>query len=218
MKRAMREIGVPIFYSGATILGAMLILFFAKFADYRNFAPTFGTAVFIVMLASVTLIPALFTLFGRSAFWPKIPRVGDEHMKSHSLWGNIARFVTTKPIVSVAVVGTFLLLSASHIFTMTYEFDTMKSFPDDMPSIEGYEILETKFEKGDLAPTTVLFESKDPLTPELQTQVEETLTEHSTVPELLIRGLSDDEKVIAYTVTFTTGPYAIESIDRKSVV
>src|SRR5690625_7396691 len=89
------------------------------------------------MLSSVTLIPALFTLFGRSAFWPKIPRVGDEQMKTHSLWGKIARLVTTKPIVSVAVMGTFLLLSASHVFTMTYEFDTMKSFPDDMPSIEG---------------------------------------------------------------------------------
>ena len=213
MKRAMREIGVPIFYSGATILGAMLILFFAKFADYRNFAPTFGTAVFIVMLASVTLIPALFTLFGRSAFWPKIPRVGDEHMKSHSLWGNIARFVTTKPIVSVAVVGTFLLLSASNIFTMTYEFDTMKSFPDDMPSIEGYEILETKFEKGDLAPTTVLFESKDPLTPEQQKQVEETLADQGLVHDVLISDLSDDEKVIAYTVTYTAGPYDMESMD-----
>ncbi|HLS59950.1 MAG TPA: MMPL family transporter [Virgibacillus sp.] len=213
MRRAMREIGVPIFYSGATILGAMLILLFAKFEDYRNFAPTFGTAVFIVMLSSVTLIPALFTLFGRSAFWPKIPRVGDEQMKTHSLWGKIARFVTTKPIVSVAVMGTFLLLSASHVFTMTYEFDTMKSFPDDMPSIEGYEILEDKFEKGDLAPTTVLFESKDPLTPELQKQVRDTLTDQGLVNDVRISDLSDDEKVIAYTVTFTTGPYAIESMD-----
>src|SRR5690625_7040991 len=114
------------------------------------------------MLSSVTLIPALFTLFGRSAFWPNIPGVGYEQMKTHSFWGKTAPFVTTIPIVSVAVLGTFLLLSSSHVFTMTYEFDTMKSFPDDMPSIEGYEILEDKFEKGDLAPTTVLFESKDP--------------------------------------------------------
>src|SRR5690625_4932919 len=160
MRRAMREIGVPIFYSGATILGAMLILLFAKFEDYNNFAPTFGTAVFIVMLSSVTLIPALFTVFGRSSFWPKIPRVGDKQVKSSSFWSKVGRFVTTKPIVSVAIVGIFLLLSASNIFNMNYEFDTMKSFPDDMPSREGYEVLEEKFEKGELAPTTVLFESE----------------------------------------------------------
>lgn len=213
MRRAMREIGVPIFYSGATILGAMLILLFAKFEDYRNFAPTFGTAVFIVMLSSVTLIPALFTLFGRSSFWPKIPRVGDEQIKTHSLWSKIARFVTTKPIVSVAVIGTFLLLSASNIFTMTYEFDTMKSFPDDMPSIEGYEIMETKFEKGDLAPTTALFESKDPMTPGQQDQVRDTLSDQGLVNDVRVSNLSDDEKVVAYTLTFTEGPYDIESMD-----
>src|SRR5690625_7400186 len=101
-------------------LSEMLILYYAKFEDFRNFSPTFGTAVFIVILSSVTLIPALFTLFGRSAFWSKIPRVGDEQMKTHALWGKIARFVTTKPIVSDAVIGTFLLLSASHVCTMTY--------------------------------------------------------------------------------------------------
>src|SRR5690606_42157879 len=45
MKLAMRSVGTPIFYSAATILAAMLILFFAAFGDYRNFAPTFSAAV-----------------------------------------------------------------------------------------------------------------------------------------------------------------------------
>src|SRR5690625_7656272 len=83
-------------------------------------------------------------------------------MKTLAVWGKVVRLVTKNPIESVSVIGTFFLVSGSHVFTMTYEFDTMKSFPDDMPSIEGYENLEDKFEKGDLAPTTVLFESKDP--------------------------------------------------------
>src|SRR5690625_7802467 len=96
---------------------------------------------------------------------------------------------------------------------MIYEFYTMISFPDDRPSIEGDEILETKFEKGDLAPTTVLFESKDPLTPEQQKQVEETLADQGLVHDVLISDLSDDEKVIAYTVTYTAGPYDMESMD-----
>src|SRR5690606_8073888 len=120
----------------------------------------FGKAVFIVMLSAVTLIPALFTIFGRTAFWPKIPRVGDEHIKASSFWSKVARFVSTKPIISVVVIGLFMILSASNIMNINYEFDTMKSFPNDMPSRVGYEILEEKFEKGDLAPTTVLFESK----------------------------------------------------------
>src|SRR5699024_2628001 len=89
MRLAMQEIGVPIFYSSSTILIAMLVLFFATFGDYKNFAPIFSIAVVVVMIASVTLIPTLFTLFGRRAFWPKIPRVGDEAVGSSSLWSKV---------------------------------------------------------------------------------------------------------------------------------
>src|SRR5690625_631699 len=103
MQAAMREIGIPIFYSGSTILLAMLVLFGAHFGDYKNFAPIFSIAVLVVMVASLTLLPALFTTFGRKAFWPKIPRVGDDEVKASSLWSKVGKFVTTKPIVSVIV-------------------------------------------------------------------------------------------------------------------
>lgn len=59
MKHAMRATGEPVFFAGGTVFAAMLILFFANFRDYQNFAPVFGTAIFIIMLASITLVPAL---------------------------------------------------------------------------------------------------------------------------------------------------------------
>ena len=68
MKVAMRGTGLPVFYSGGTVLAAMLILIFASLGDYKNFAPIFGTALLVIMLCSVTLVPALFTLFGRNSF------------------------------------------------------------------------------------------------------------------------------------------------------
>ena len=57
MKMAMRETGTPVFFAGGTVLAAMLVLFFAQFGEYRNFAPTFGTTMVIIMLASITLDP-----------------------------------------------------------------------------------------------------------------------------------------------------------------
>lgn len=166
MKQAMRETGMPVFFSGGTVLVAMLVLFFAEFGDYRNFAPIFATAMFIIMLASVTLVPALFALFGRKAFWPKIPRVGEETAKSKSVWSKIGHFVVNRPGISAAAIGLILFASALNMLNLNYEFDTMKSFPKDMPSRQGYEILEEKFEKGDLAPTTVLFVANEPTTSE----------------------------------------------------
>src|SRR5690606_11339646 len=161
---AMRETGMPVFFSGGTVLAAMLVLFFAEFGDYRNFAPIFATAMFIIMMASITLVPALFALFGRKSFWPLIPKVGDQTVKPGSLWSKVGRLVVKKPIASAAVMFVILIASSLNMFNLQYEFDTMKSFPEDMPSRQGYEILEQKFHKGDLAQTTVLVEANSAVT------------------------------------------------------
>ena len=213
MKMAMRETGTPVFFAGGTVLAAMLVLFFAQFGEYRNFAPTFGTTMVIIMLASITLIPALFTLFGRKSFWPKIPLVGDETVQKHSIWSKIGRFVTRKPGLSASVIGIFLLICASNMLNMTFEFDTMKSFPDDMESRQGYEIIEEKFHKGDLAPTTVLFESENALTAQDQENLISALSEQDLVYNVRANGMTDDQKVINLSLTFDESPYAVETMD-----
>lgn len=115
MKQAMREAGLPVLFSGGTVLAAMLVLFFAKLGDYRNFAPTFALAMAVIMIASVTLIPALFTLFGRKAFWPNIPRVGENKARRRrTFWETVARFVVAKPRLTVAVIGALLVVLQHH--------------------------------------------------------------------------------------------------------
>lgn len=218
MRLAMQEIGLPIFYSGATVLMAMLILLVAQFGDYWNFAPIFGTAIVVVMISSVTLIPALFTLFGRNAFWPRIPHVGDKHIRTSGLWSKVAQVVTTKPVWSAAIIGVFLLLSASNIFNINYEFNTMKSFPEDMPSRVGYDVLEKKFAKGDLAPTTALFESKEPLSNDDIKKLSTILEKQSLVDTVQMNDLTEDEKVVSYRIVYAEGPYEVETIDAFSAM
>src|SRR5699024_2999787 len=41
MRVALRAVGKPVLFAGATIFAAMMILFFADFRDYQNFAPVF---------------------------------------------------------------------------------------------------------------------------------------------------------------------------------
>jgi len=218
MKIAMRETGMPVFFSGGTVLAAMLVLFFAEFGDYRNFAPTFATAMAVIMLASITLVPALFTLFGRKSFWPKVPSVGDEKLKTNSIWSKVGRFVTMRPGLSVVLVSLFILLSALNMFNLKYEFDTMKSFPEDMESRQGYEILEEKFEKGDLAPSTVLFESKETLTQDQQDELRQELMEQELVSGVRINGISENGKVISYSLTLSEGPYDVTSINAMETM
>lgn len=218
MKWAMRETGMPVFFSGGTVLAAMLVLFFAEFGDYQNFAPIFGTTMVVIMLASITLIPALFTLFGRKSFWPKIPRVGEEKVLNNSFWSKVGRFVVKKPVLSVVLISIILLVSASNMLNLNYEFDTIKSFPEDMPSRQGYEILEEKFEKGDLAPTTVLLESESKISVEEQERIMKVLAEQSLVYNVRLNDITEDQKVVSFNLTFEESPYSEESMDALETI
>ncbi|MEH7275190.1 MMPL family transporter [Neobacillus vireti] len=213
MKLAMRATGEPVFFAGGTVLAAMLVLFFANFRDYQNFAPIFGLAMFFIMLASITLVPALFTLFGRRAFWPKVPKYGQEKEVKHGIWGPIAKFVVNKPGISGGIVGIFLVITALNVFNLDFEFDTVKKFPEDLPSRVGYEIVETRYDKGELAPTTLLIESDEALVEEDVTAITGKLQEYKEITSVRLTAQSEDSKAIKLSVVLAMNPYSTEAMD-----
>nr|WP_285876792.1 MMPL family transporter [Fictibacillus phosphorivorans] len=213
MKHAMRATGEPVFFAGGTVLAAMLILFFADFRDYQNFAPIFGTAMFFIMLASITLVPALFTLFGRKAFWPKVPKYGAETEVKHSVWEPIARFVVNKPGLSGGIVGIFMLITAFNVFNLDYEFDTVKKFPEDLPSRVGYEIVEARYDKGELAPSTLLVVSDDKLDEKDADAISKKLQEFDEVASVRLSALTEDGKAAKMDVALSINPYSNKAID-----
>ena len=99
------------------------------------------------------------------------------------------------------------------MFNLKYEFDTIKSFPSDMPSREGYEVIEKEFEKGDLAPTTVLFESKNEITEEMQESLIDQLSKQDLVSNVRATGIIRGRLAIQYQLTFKENPYSVESMD-----
>lgn len=159
MKKAMSKVAEPIFFSGATIIVAVLMLLFASDEAYSNFAPVFAIAVFIIAIGGLTLVPALFTLFGKTAFWPFIPKPGDGEKENAKFWGKLGSFVTTYPRIIIIVITFIMVAFSINVANIQYSFNILKSFPEDMESREGFEILESKYSPGSLAPTTVLISS-----------------------------------------------------------
>ncbi|RIW32490.1 MMPL family transporter [Bacillus salacetis] len=213
MKSAMRATGEPVFFAGGTVMAAMLILFLADFRDYQNFAPVFGLAMFFIMVASITLVPALFTLFGRKSFWPKVPKYGGKIGVKHAFWGSIARFVVKKPWLSGGLTGIFLVVTAINVMTIDFEFDTVKKFPEDLPSRVGYEIVESQFDKGELAPSALLIESGDLLTKEETAEIKAELETFDEIASVRTGGQTEDGKAVKYSVALSINPYSKEAID-----
>ncbi|NQX60691.1 MMPL family transporter [Paenibacillus qinlingensis] len=163
MSQAFSNVAEPIFFSGGTVLIAMLTLFAAVFKPYHNFAPVFSIAMVVILLGGLTLIPAMFALIGRKAFWPFIPRTdnaGFVNEEPRGFWAWVSTRVTTKPRITALVLIIVLVAPALSTLSMRYSFNLMKSFPSDISSRQGFDILETQFPQGELAPVTLILESK----------------------------------------------------------
>lgn len=212
MKIAMRSTATPVLFAASTVLAAMIILIFARFREYQNFAPIFATAMIIIMIAAITLVPALFALFGRKAFWPKVPKFGETSEVKHGIWGPIAKFVTNKPVIVGATVILFLVITALNVFNIKYEFNMVKNFPEDLPSRVGFEIVEEKFNKGDLAQTTVLVTGKDLTLEEVQ-EIAQDFSENENIGSARPSGVTDDGKYGKITISLNEDPYSVEAID-----
>lgn len=213
MKHAMRAAGEPVFFAGSTVLAAMLILFFADFRDYQNFAPIFGLAMFVIIIASVTLVPALFTLFGRKAFWPKVPKYGEQKEVKHGIWGPVAKFVVNKPGLSGGLVAIFMLITSLNVFNLDFEFNSVKNFPEDLPSRVGYEVVEEKFNKGDLAQTTIILEGEEALTEEEIRTFTNELSNYKEINSTTLVAVTEDQTAAKINVSLTMNPYSSEAID-----
>ena len=57
-----------------------------------------------------------------------------------------------------------MVITAFNVLNLDYEFDTVKKFPEDLPSRVGYEIVEAGYDKGELAPSTLLIVSDKAMT------------------------------------------------------
>lgn len=173
MQKAMRQVAEPILFSGGTVLIAVLLLFLAVFKPYHYFAPVFSVTMVVILIAGLTLIPALFALVGRKAFWPFVPKLqentaGASTIKPAGMWGKIGSFVTRKPGVTAVLLLIPLIAGAVNVSTMKFSFNLLKSFPENISSRQGFEVLEQKFPKGQLAPITVVLNLNNEVTPDAE--------------------------------------------------
>ncbi|MGV2806594.1 MMPL family transporter, partial [Clostridium perfringens] len=119
-------------------------------------------------IASLTLVPALLAIFGRGSFYPFIPRTPEMQAERAKKKGKpvpaphkekesrIGRMVTTKPwpvvLVALVLLGGLATFSSQIKFT----YDLLSSFPEDVPSREGFTVIGEQFSEGELAPVRLM--------------------------------------------------------------
>ncbi|RJE86884.1 MMPL family transporter [Paenibacillus sp. 1011MAR3C5] len=168
--RAFKGASGAIAMSGFTVVLSLLALLIAKYGAYDRFAVPFSLAILIMMIASLTLIPALMSVIGRKSFYPFIPRTeemekeraakkGQAHevkAKRKTISDRVGKVVVSKPwTVTIACIAVLGVLAASST-GIKYTYDLLSSFPEDMPSREGFTVIQNNYAPGELAPVTVV--------------------------------------------------------------
>lgn len=161
MRRTMRSVGEAIASAAGTVLVACVILLFAELRSTSALGPLLSIAVALMLLASLTLVPAIITALGRFAFWPFRPAYDPTAVDDRStrlgrgFWPWIARRVSDRSRAWLAGSVGFLLLLALGLTVYKVTYDEIAQLPMNSDSRSGFELLRDRFPEGDSAPTDV---------------------------------------------------------------
>ena len=157
MRRTMRGVGGAVASAGATILVACVALGLATLRSYQALGPVIAIAVALMMLAAVTLIPAVLTVFGRRVFWPMQPRLETEATTQvdwrRTVYGRVGAVVLRRPVATLVVMVLGLAVLVAGLTSYRTNYDQLESLPSNTESVRSFELLRGGFPAGELSPT-----------------------------------------------------------------
>ena len=160
MQRAVRRAGPAIIASGLTVSLAMLVLALAQSGNTKSLGPVAAIGVFTAMIAGVTLLPTLLTIFGRRGFWPRRGTVTYDPAHAEvihtGLWRRFGDRVLRTPGPALAVTAGVFLIGAIGLSAYKVDYSSTTFFKKSVESVQGFKVMRQNFPAGTLSPMTAL--------------------------------------------------------------
>ena len=152
---ALTKVGESITFSALTVIAALLSLLFATFQIYSNLGIPLAIGIGVMLVAGLTLLPALLAIFGRAAFWPSKNKSG---AVTSGTWGRISARLVKRPGVALTV-GVIVLgaLSAAVVGYESAGFGGTISAPAGTDSAAGTTLLNKYFPATAANPTNLIY-------------------------------------------------------------
>jgi RND superfamily putative drug exporter len=100
--RAVQTVGEPITFSALTVIAALCTLALAQLGFYQSLGPSLAIGVALMLLAGLTLLPALLAVFGRAAFWPSSTAVV-QSASTTGLWVRAVTALLARPLLTLGL-------------------------------------------------------------------------------------------------------------------
>jgi RND superfamily putative drug exporter len=159
MAHALRGAAPAILASGATVIAGLLTLVLAQVDSSASIGPLGAAGIAVALVLSVTLLPATLVIAGRRAFWPLIPRFGDDVEHAHRAWRALGGRIAARPrrlwVGSTLVLGV-LALGLIGLDTSLTQEQQLRGNPE---AVRGQALLGEHFPAGLSAPASVIVPS-----------------------------------------------------------
>ena len=127
---AMATAGRAVVFAGLVVIVSMLGILLVGLASLNGFAFTVSLAVLVIVLASVTLLPALLGFAGRNIERLHVPFVNKKpHAYDTSRWYRWSRFVQRRPWIAATGSLAVLLALAAPFLGIRLGFPDAQSDP-----------------------------------------------------------------------------------------
>lgn len=203
--------GEAIFSAALVVLTSFAALFFAKFGIFSSFAPGLVICVAVMMIASLTLIPALVAIVGEKIFWPskawmKKPAVPTVSKK-------IGGMIAKRPALAVVAVLVLLLVLTSFMLDKKADFSSFSQPPKGTQSASAYNDLVGAFPSGILAPTEIYVVSDSKLDTKDLLPLQAGLQKTTGVALVMPAQITPDSKTAVVKVVLKDNPYSSAALE-----
>ena len=153
--RALESVGETITFSALTVIAALSTLVIAQFASYQSLGPALAIGIAVMLVAGLTLLPALLAIFGRVSFWPTstAPRAD----VSARGWGRLTAGLIRRPAITLGLgVVLFVGLAIGLVGTSLSGFGDQTSGPAGADSTVGTTVIDAHYPASGQVLTAIL--------------------------------------------------------------
>jgi RND superfamily putative drug exporter len=158
---SVARVGETITFSAGILIAALLSLATASFSLYSGLAAPLAIAIGLMLIAGLTLLPALLAIFGPVAFWPSSVRPGAGRA---GWWGPACARIVRRPMVTLVaglvVFGALAVASAGYVAS---GFGGAATAPRGSDSALGNALLTEHFPQSAANPTVIVLRLRQPV-------------------------------------------------------
>ncbi|BFV58949.1 MMPL family transporter [Kitasatospora sp. CMC57] len=151
------RVGTAITSAALTIVAAFATLGLATFGQFRSLGPAIAVAVLVMLLGSLTLLPALLAAAGRKMFWPSRTLRHEPPAGRAALFGAL---VTRRPLTALAASVALLAALTAGVIGIRMDYGRGDS-GERTPSVVTAAEIAKALPAGVSDPTSVFVTATD---------------------------------------------------------